>query len=241
MRSKRVVGFAAAAAVGIVLLAGGAIFALGRMPCETLTGPTVCRAETSERVVALTFDDGPTARGLDAVLPVLRDRNVKATFFLVGSQMAENPGLAERLKAEGHELGNHSWSHERMMGRSAAFYDAEIARTDARLRAAGEVRPTLFRPPYGKRLWGLSAAVERAGYRTVTWDVAPDGVDHESPEAYARYVLDRVRPGSIILIHPMYRANETARRALPAVLDGLAARGYRVVPAGELLASADRG
>lgn len=231
---------ATAALTSAVVLAGlYGLHRLSKARCLGWAGPVVCRVETQERVVALTFDDGPTARGVDAVLPVLRERGVKATFFLIGRETAERPDLAARLKAEGHELGNHGFSHVRMVGRPQSFYEQEIARTDALLRAAGETRPTMFRPPYGSRLWGLHVAARRSGHRVVTWDVEPDSFDLPTPEAYAAHVLDRVRPGSIVLIHPMYGSNETARAALPLVLDGLAARGYRVGAVSELLAAAE--
>lgn len=238
MRSLRRPALTALLAVTVVLAAVYGLHRLSKARCLDWAGPVVCRVETQERLVALTFDDGPTARGVDAVLPVLKARGFKATFFLIGRETAERPELAARLKAEGHELGNHGWSHVRMVGRPRSFYEEEIARTDALLRAAGETRPTLFRPPYGRRLWGLHAATDRAAHRVVTWDVEPDSFDLPTPEAYAEHVLERVRPGSIVLMHPMYASNETARAALPLVLDGLAARGYRVTTVSELLAAA---
>lgn len=222
-----------AAAIALAGLYG--LFQLSRSRCQTLTGPVVCSVKTDARAVALTFDDGPTVEGVDAVLPVLGDRGVKATFFLVGRDLERRPGLAARLKADGHELANHGYSHVRMVGRPESFYAEQIARTDRLLRQEGEARPTLLRPPYGKRLWGFSRAAERAGYRVVTWDVEPDSAGLSDPSAYARHVLDAVRPGSIVLIHPMYRANGAAREALPLILDGLVERGYRVTTVSELL------
>lgn len=122
-----------------------------------------------------------------------------------------------------------------MIGRSQAFYRDEIARTDALLRAAGVAHPTLFRPPFGRRLAGLPLAVEQEGYRSITWDVADDVERNPTPQAYARDIVARARPGSIILVHPMYRGNRVERAAVPLILDGLAAKGYRIVTVGELL------
>jgi peptidoglycan-N-acetylglucosamine deacetylase len=104
------------------------------------------------------------------------------------------------------------------------------------LKTEGFAKPTLFRPPFGKRLIGLPLAVERADYRMIMWDVEDNAEQYPDPKAYAADILARVKPGSIILMHPMYRHNQTARDALPLVLEGLKARGYRVVPVGELLA-----
>jgi peptidoglycan/xylan/chitin deacetylase (PgdA/CDA1 family) len=225
---------AAAVALGVAAAAYG-LYAASRARCFVLTGHTLCRVETTAPLVALTFDDGPTATGLEAVLPALQAHDAHATFFLIGADAQRHPDMVRALLASGHEVGNHSWRHVRMVGHAAAFYDAEIARTNAALRAAGAA-PTLFRPPYGKKLIGLPRAVERAGMTMVTWDVE-DPVTRD-PQAFARQVVAEARPGSIILVHAMYRSNTTARAALPAILDGLAAKGLKVVSVGELRAAA---
>lgn len=219
-------------AVGLALF----LWHASRATCWGLTGDEViCRVETTERVVALSFDDGPTPEGVDIVLAELQRRELRATFFLIGNRMQRWPGQAERLAAAGMELGNHSFSHKRMIGRSEAHYDREIARTDALLQAAGARPSGLFRPPFGRHLVGLPRSVERAGLRLVMWDVADDVAHHPTPERYARDIIARARPGSIILIHPMYRTNAVERRAVPLVLDGLTKRGFRIVTVGELL------
>jgi peptidoglycan/xylan/chitin deacetylase (PgdA/CDA1 family) len=153
---------------------------------------------------------------------------------LIGMHIERSPGQAERLVAAGHELGNHSFSHVRNIGRPRAFYAEEIARTNALLRAAGQ-EPEYFRPPFGRRLVGLPLEIERAGLHTLMWDVEDRPERFTNPRAYADDILARVRPGSIILIHPMYRANAPARAALPLVLEGLRQRGYRAVTVSELL------
>lgn len=204
-----------------------------------LVGDVTCRVETESKFVALTFDDGPTPEGVDAVLGELEPRGIHATFFLIGSRMEKFPGQAERLIAAGQELGNHTYSHQRNLGRSQDFYASEIARTDALLQRAGS-DTKLFRPPFGKRLIGLPLEVERAGYRTIMWDVEDQPEKFTDADAFAQDILGRVRPGSIILIHPMYRTNQVARDALPIVLDGLQSQGYKVVTISELLERAGK-
>ena len=220
-------------AAGTGIAAG--LFLVSKAPCFQLIGELACRVETREKLVALTFDDGPTPRGADAVLPILADEGVKATFFVVGQAMERHPAEVRCLVEGGHELGNHSYSHRRMLLMLPSTYASEIARTDALLRQAGEENPTLFRPPYGKRLIGLPLAVGRAGYRTITWDVgeAPE----TDPQAYAASIVARVRPGSIVLMHPMFDQAELMRTALPLIVDGLRERGYRMVTVSELLAA----
>lgn len=216
-----------------VFLAGFGVHRLSKAPCFSLTGDVVCRIETDLPLVALTFDDGPTARGLDTVLPLLKRHQAKATFFMIGK--LATPSLVARAVAEGHEIGNHSFHHKRLIFKSASHYDAEIADTDAVLQRSGAPKPALFRPPFGRKLFGLPLAVERSGKTMVMWD-AGDPPDRD-PQVYARKVLRNVRPGSIILIHPMYAGNATERAALPIILAGLTARGYRMVTVSQLLAS----
>ncbi|RJY09094.1 polysaccharide deacetylase family protein [Aurantiacibacter aquimixticola] len=208
---------------------------MSKSRCFQLVGDVVCRVETDRRIVALSFDDGPTPEGTDAVLATLEEYGVTATFFLIGNRLERFPGQAERLTAAGHEIGNHSYSHQRNLFRSRDFYRSEVRDTDALLREAGIVTD-LFRPPFGKRLIGLPLEVDNAGYRTIMWDVEERPEDFDDPEEFAADIVSRVEPGSIILMHPMYRHNDVARAALPLVLQGLAARGYEIVTVGELLA-----
>ena len=218
----------------LLALSTAAVWQLSKARCLQLVGEVTCRVEAEAKLVALTFDDGPTPEGVDAVLAELGPRGIHATFFLIGNRMEKFPGQADRLIAAGHELGNHTYSHQRNLGRSQAFYATELAKTRALLRAAGS-DTQLFRPPFGKRLIGLPLEVERAGYRTIMWDVEDQPEKFMEPRAFAQDILARVRPGSIILIHPMYRHNQVARDALPIILDGLRSQGYAVVTVSELL------
>ncbi len=221
--------------IGLVLAAAFLLWRGSKSPCWQLTGDVICRAKTNDLIVALSFDDGPTREGVDAVLPELEKRGVKATFFLIGKHMETAPGQAERIVAAGHELGNHSYSHVRMWGRSMDWYRDEIARTNALLQKAGVKNPILFRPPFGRRLFGLPSTVKGANMKFVTWDVGDDVAHHPTPQEYAQDIISRTKPGSIILIHPMYKGNHVERKALPFVLDGLLKKGYRIVPVGTLL------
>lgn len=223
------------AAVLVAAVAVVALWQVSRARCFVLVGDITCRVETRAALVALTFDDGPTDLGVEAVLPVLDRHGATATFFLVGKQVQERPHLAARLKAAGHEIANHSFTHQRMIGRPGAWYDDEIARTEALLARAGG-SAGLFRPPYGKKLVGLPRAVSRAGLRMVMIDVEEPTTS--DPAEYARQMVAEAGPGSILLLHTMHRGNQTARDALPLILEGLQAKGLRAVSAGELIASA---
>jgi hypothetical protein len=134
-----------AAALGAVaLLAGGlnGLYRLARSRTTQLFGTLVARVETPERVVALTFDDGPTAAFVDELLSALGSRHVRATFFVNGAHVSEAPEIARRLVAAGHELGNHAYWHERMVLRSPRFIRYQLGRTDELIRAAGQQAPS---------------------------------------------------------------------------------------------------
>lgn len=235
-RSRRIL--LATAPVAVALVVGS--FYISRARCFQLVGEVICRVETDRKLVALTFDDGPTTRGLDAVLPVLAAHDAKATFFVVGHDIEEDSAPARRIVAAGGELGNHTYSHSRMVLRWPSTYVDEIARTDALLRAVGVAHPTLLRAPYGKKLIGFPLAAERAGYRMISWDVEED-TSQTTPQGYARAITDRIRPGSIVLMHPMYANSQLVHEALPIIIGDLQARGYRLVTVSQLLAAGEAG
>lgn len=157
-----------------VLLLG--LWQVSKARCFSLVGSVTCRVETAEPVVALSFDDGPTDRGVKYANEVLERLGVKGTFFLTGREAQARPDLVRALLTGGHEVANHSFSHKQMVGSSREIYEQEIARTHSVLTAAGAEGVNLFRPPYGKKLIGLPLAVQRQGYRTIMWDVEDPGV-----------------------------------------------------------------
>ncbi|MEM1056273.1 MAG: polysaccharide deacetylase family protein [Bacteroidota bacterium] len=221
----------------LVLLAFGA-WRLSKSRTFQLYGGLVTRVETDQPVVALTFDDGPTPQGTDAILPVLDSLGVRATFFVTGREMEANPEHGRRLVEAGHVLGNHSYSHERMVLKTPGWVRREIETTDQSIREAGWDGPILFRPPYGARLVTLPRYLRQTGRETIYWDLEPESYAEvrETPEAIARHVVEGARPGSIVLLHVMYRANQTSREAVPLIVDGLRARGFRFVTVPGLLA-----
>ncbi len=221
-----------------LIAAAAGTWRLSRARSWQLFGDIVSRVQTSERVVALTFDDGPTSQGLQKLLPILRERGVKATFFVIGSELAKAPELGRRIVEEGHELGNHSYTHQRMIFRSRSFIEQEIERTDQLIRSAGFRGPIPFRPPYGKKLFELPRYLSSQGRVTVTWDVEPESYPEIAADSHriVDYVLQHAQPGSIILLHPMYRTGGRAIDAVPDIIDGLRGRGYRFVGVSELLA-----
>lgn len=200
-------------------------------------GDLVQRVDTTEKVIALTFDDGPSRAYTDEVLSVLAHFDVQATFFLTGKEMAANPEHTRRLLASGHQLANHSFSHPRMVLMSQTAIAKEIEQTDLLIRQAGYQGDIVFRPPYGKKLLGLPWYLQQHNRLTVMWDLEPesDAALAKNAEAMAQYVVVNAKPGSIILLHVMYQSRQSSRDALPLIIAGLQQQGYRFVTVNTLL------
>ncbi|WP_446225356.1 polysaccharide deacetylase family protein [Nocardia sp. IBHARD005] len=220
-------------AIVVVLAVCVGLYVLMNSRTYQVAGRLVDRVETDEKVVALTFDDGPTARTPE-VLRVLGESQVPATFYLVGQDLAAHPEYGAAIVGAGHEIGNHSYSHRRMMLVSGDTVREEIERTDSEIRRAGYPGPISFRPPYGKKLWALPHYLADHDRTTVTWDVEPDSAGGASREAIVADTLAQTRPGSIILLHVMHGAESIT--AVPEIVDRLRAQGYRFVTVSELLA-----
>jgi len=127
---------------------------------------------------------------------------VKATFFLIGADIEKNKGETEKIIAEGHEIGNHSFSHNRMVLVSHAFVKNEIEKTDELIRNSGYQEEILFRPPYGKKLFTLPFYLSQNNRKSITWDVEPETYSEKSDEIIA-HTLENTKNGSIILLHVM--------------------------------------
>ena len=229
-----------AAVVGTLLVAIAALVglrALARARTVQLFGTLVSSVPPTERRVALTFDDGPAAARMDSVLSALAARNVHATFFVTGQELADAPAEGRRLVAAGHELGNHTWSHRRMVLVGPSTVRAEIEPTDSLIRAAGHRGPIHFRPPYGYKLAMLPWHLSRTDRTTVTWNIEPDSWPEvaATPTGIVTHVLERVEPGSIILLHVWYPSRATSLAAVGPLIDSLHARGYHVGPVRDLL------
>jgi chitin deacetylase len=222
------------------LLAGALVVLLdqlSRSRTYQVLGDPVSRVETTEKVVALTLDDGPSKLHLDEVLKILGDRDVKATFFLIGAEATEFPEGLRRIREAGHEVGNHSYSHRRMIFVTPSWVQDELDRTEQILRQPERPELLYFRPPYGRKLLVLPYCLWRSGRTTIMWDVEPESKREIEKDAdrIVENVLTTTRPGSIILLHVMYDTREPTRRALPRILDGLKERGFRFATVSELL------
>jgi peptidoglycan/xylan/chitin deacetylase (PgdA/CDA1 family) len=224
--------------VGVLAVLGVlmGLWVLSRARTFQVFGELYYRVETSERVVALTFDDGPGPANTPAVLELLARHQVKATFFMVGQNIERHRELAARVLAEGHQLGSHSYSHSRLVLVSPSYVEEEIARTDALLREVGVRGEILFRAPFGKKLFVLPWVLSRQGRKHVTFDVVPDDHATQDAELITARALEATRPGSIILLHDGWGAKPGTIEAAGRIIESLKAQGYRFVTVSELLA-----
>ncbi len=184
-----------------------------------------------ERVVALTFDDGPgphTRRLLDE----LAARSVRATFFLWGEHVAADPETVRAAHEAGHALGNHSWSHPDLTTLPAAEVTDQLDRTAAAIREAAGVTTQLFRPPFGAIDDDLLRLLGERGDAAILWDVDTRDWDHGDAALTHRNALAGITPGSIVLMHdPLVSTVD----AVPGIVDALLAQGYTFVTVPELL------
>lgn len=221
----------------LVLFSSAALWRISSLTDFQLFGTLVHRVETAELLVALTFDDGPTPGKTEQILQLLAQEGIVATFFLTGEEIAVHPQLLDKILAAGHQVGNHSYSHQRMIFKTPGFIAREIEQTDALLKAAGAPEPYYFRPPFGKKLLILPRYLAKHQRMTVTWDVAPENFPPltQDPTLLADYTIAQAKAGSIILLHVMYDSRVTTMQAVPAIIQGLKARGFRFVTVAQLL------
>ncbi|GAA3040998.1 polysaccharide deacetylase family protein [Kitasatospora albolonga] len=193
-------------------------------------------AEGVEPTVALTFDDGPHPEHTPRVLELLGGYGIRAAFFCIGLHALAHPELVRRIVAEGHVLGNHTWSHAYLPDLGPAGLRHQLGSTgEALAEASGAGLPTLMRPPYGGRSPELMERVAELGLTTVLWDVETNDWARPGAEVIADRVLRQVRPGSVVLMHDGGGDRSQTVAALPLVVDGLRRRGYRFVTPDELL------
>lgn len=196
------------------------------------------RGASADPRVALTFDDGPNPEATPRILDALAAADVRATFFVLGRHAERWPALVLRALDESHQIGNHGWAHRKLHDRSPAYVAADL---DAGARAIGDAcgaRPAHFRAPHGFRSPWVTPLAARRGQRTVGWTLGVRDSARPGAAAIARRAVDGVRDRSIVLLHdgdgydPAGDRLQTAE-ALPAIIAGLRARGYRfdVLPA----------
>ena len=195
---------------------------------------TYSHAHVDQPYIAMTFDDGPSSENTPRLLEMLKQRDIKATFFLIGQNVAANPAIVKQILADGNEVGNHTWTHPQLSKLSDDKVTAEITKTQEAIKDACGYTPTILRPPYGaitpsQRAWISS----QFGLNVILWSVDPFDWKRPGASVITQRILSQVRPGAIILSHDIHKQTVDA---MPATLDGLIAKGYKFVTVSQLIA-----
>jgi len=195
---------------------------------------------TDEKIIALTFDDGPDPRMTPRLLRILRDHEARATFFLVGERAERYPGLVRDIKTAGHAIGGHGYEHidHRKLSAAHGFRD-QAGKTERLLAGILGKAAGYFRPPYGAVTNEQVKLFAERGIKTVLWSV--DSLDwdraHAKQSLIEKRVLEQAHPGAVVLLHSGAARTATAE-ALPTILKALKRRGYRFVSVEEMFSLA---
>lgn len=204
---------------------------------QNLTMPSLVRepgtyymVKTQEKVVALTFDDGPDPLFTGSVLDVLKAKKVKATFFILGDNAKQNPDLLKRIYAEGHEVGNHGYTHSY----TSSQFIKELEYTDEVVFRAIRQHTRFYRPPGGIVSKSVINGVKEKGHVLTLWSIDSKDWRNPGPAQIVQNVVKSTFPGAIILLHDGGEKREQTIQALSVIIEQLQKQGYRFVTLTEL-------
>ena len=223
------------ARVGVAAAALWAGYAWG---AHLLPARATRRGPVAGRRIALTFDDGPDPAWTPKIAAELTARDVRGTFFMVGQRAAAHPAAVRVLVDAGHEIASHGWSHRSLWLCGPRRTADEVLRAQERLAELSGAAPRFFRPPWGMVNAALFGVLHRTDLRCVLWSIQPEGLRPRAPDAQAAYVVDHAHPGAIVDLHDADGVPGAPKRlaaALPAMIDGLRARGYTLTTLTDLL------
>jgi peptidoglycan/xylan/chitin deacetylase (PgdA/CDA1 family) len=185
--------------------------------------PAIYRISSEEKIVYLTFDDGPCKKTTQRILEILREQEVKATFFCVGDNITSQPELFAQIKAEGHQIGNHTMHHSKGFYTNTNDYLNEID------ECAALVGNNLFRPPHGLITPRQNAMLKNKGYKIIQWDVITyDWNSGHTPEKILNTIKQYTRNGSIIVMHDSEKAAPRVLEVLEDIIIWLKQEGYKL-------------
>ncbi len=185
--------------------------------------------------IALSFDDGPHPKLTPIILDILREYDIKATFFMVGENVEYYPAAARAVAEAGHEIGNHTFSHRKFNRMSEHEMLDEIASCEEAISSVSETPVHFIRPPEGQMNDVMRRVIGTLDYRIILWDVDTRDWAHNPPAEISRHILETVQAGDIILMHDFIGYDSPTPEALRLVIPALLSRGYRFVTVGELV------
>lgn len=227
-------------AIAIVVVIVAAAWYVLEAPYNQMFGPTVTQVQVHQKVVALTYDDGPNPPFTNEIVKYLYDEHVRATFFVVGSAVVAHPEVVRLELQSGDAIGNHSWDHAHLVLLTRKHVAKEINDCEDAIFKATGTRPKIFRPPFGARDFLVLHVARDLGYNVIMWSVPlPGDWTGPPPAVIAKRVLPHVRNGSIIVLHDGNKGRYGDRgktfEATKLIVSALRSQGYRFVTIPELL------
>lgn len=202
----------------------------------------IFKVKTKEKVIALTFDDGPHPFYTPQIIDILAIKNIKATFFVTGENIEANKKLTTRMIAEGHELGNHSYYHKNLIFKNSKYIKEEILRTDRILRKIGYKGDIHFRPPFGRILFTAALVLASLNKNIIMWNVPTKDYKEKDKNTILNRINKRIKPGAIIVLHDsgIIRTGKLINRqatvdTVNVLIDNLHQQGYKFKKISELI------
>lgn len=202
----------------------------------------IYKVKTNEKLIALTFDDGPHPVFTINLLDIFKEKGIKATFFVTGNSIVKHKNIVRRMIAEGHELGNHSFSHINLIFKKKSIIREEIEKTDRLLRELGVKDEIHFRPPFGRLLFAASSVLVSLNKKVIMWNVPTKDFKENDPHIILNRIYKRIKPGSIIVLHdsgverPGKKIDRQATiNAVKVLIEELPNKGYEFRTVSELI------
>jgi peptidoglycan-N-acetylglucosamine deacetylase len=189
-------------------------------------GELITHVNTKDKIVTLTYDDGPNPPYTNQLLEILDRHHIKATFFVVGKTVEKYPDTVRLILSKGHEIGNHSYSHKALISEQPGFIWSEIQKTDQLLRQLGVKDEIHFRAPYGRKLIVLPYLLAKLHKKNILWTIDSKDYEASNPEVIETSVIEQVRPGSIILMHDGGGDRSHTVVATERLIENLKGKGY---------------
>ena len=216
--------------LSVFLLASLVLF----LPSFSAYAKPIKKGDSNKKKIALTFDDGPSKANTEAILSVLREYGIQATFFVIGENAEKDPDRIRRIYDEGHEIGNHTYSHAYISKVSGQTLLEEIQKTEEILEKITGEKPRVFRPPGGFYNDASLSLVDSLGYRCVLWSVDTEDWRMPKSDTVVSLVVENATSGDIILFHDLEDKRLPTAEALKKILPSLVESGYEFVTVSEL-------
>lgn len=203
---------------------------------QPLSGTILWHGNRKLPEIALTFDDGPNSKATPKILDILKENNVKATFFVLGKFIEKNKSILKREADEGHSIGNHTFTHANGKITDIAKINRELVKTDKLITQYTDKSVILFRPPFGFENWRFLTEAELLEYTIVLWSIdVGDWNNHKTEKDITSKILKGIKPGSIILLHDGGASRESVIGSLPVIIKTLKKKGYSFVTIDDMI------